>query len=73
VLHSLRHGGITKLHAAGVAHSTVEVLAGHASNNVHGQVYIHREGLPLSLLKDGLEKLRYDDVLQRLTTKEGTN
>jgi len=62
VLHSLRHGGITRLHAAGVAHSTVEVLAGHASNNVHGQVYVHREGLPLKMLKDGLDKLRYLEV-----------
>lgn len=69
VLHSLRHGGITKLHAAGVAHSTVEVLAGHASNNVHGMVYVHREGLPLSLLKDGLEKLRYAEVEKLLVVE----
>lgn len=62
VFHNLWHGGITKLHSAGVAHSTVEVLAGHASNNVHGQVYVHRDGLLLSLLKDGLEKLRYVEV-----------
>lgn len=37
-----------------------------ASNNVHGQVYVHREGLPLSLLRDGLEKLRYEEFLKAL-------
>jgi len=67
VLHSLRHGGITKLHAAGVASNIVEVLAGHASNSVHGQVYVHREGLPLSLLREGLEKLRYDEVVEAVS------
>lgn len=67
VLHSLRHGGITKLHAAGVHSNIVEVLAGHASNSVHGQVYVHREGLPLSLLRDRLEKLRYPDLMKVLT------
>jgi integrase len=66
VLHSLRHGGITKLHGAGCPHSTVELLAGHAAGNIHGQ-YVHKENLPLSLLCDGLEKLRYDQVVDVLT------
>jgi integrase len=66
VLHSLRHGGIKKLHAAGVPQNIVEVLAGHASQNVHGQVYVHREGLPLNLLREGLEKLRYVEVEKAL-------
>lgn len=65
VLHSLRHGGITKLHAAGVSREVVEVLAGHAADNVHGRVYVHREKLPLSLLREGLEKLRYEEVVKR--------
>ena len=43
VLHSLRHGGIHKLHAAGAPHNVVEVLAGHAASGVHGKVYEHRE------------------------------
>ena len=34
---------------------------------VHGQVYVHREGLPLSLLRDGLEKLSYKEVMTVLT------
>ncbi|MDE3042627.1 MAG: tyrosine-type recombinase/integrase, partial [Nitrospirota bacterium] len=67
VLHSLRHGGITKLHAAGVPHNVVEILAGHAAQSVHGQTYVHRDQLPLSLLRDGLEKLRYEDVVKALT------
>ena len=66
VLHSLRHGGITKLHAAGVPENIVKVITGHAGGTVPDQVYVHREGLPLSLLQDGLEKLRYDDVLKEL-------
>ena len=66
VLHSLRHGGITKLHGAGCPHSTVELLAGHAAGNVHGQ-YVHRDQLPLKLLRDGLEKLRYDEVVKVLS------
>lgn len=67
VLHSFRHGGITKLHSAGVPHNTVEILAGHAAQNVHGQTYVHRERLPLSLLRDGLEKLDYSGVVKALT------
>jgi hypothetical protein len=44
----------------------VEVLAGHAANNVHGKVYEHRELLPIGLLQDGLERLRYDEVTKAL-------
>lgn len=66
VLHSLRHGGITKLHAAGVQANNVEMLAGHASNTVNGSTYTHRENIPLSLLREGLEKLRYDEVVKPL-------
>ena len=65
VLHSLRHGGISKLHGAGCQHSVLELIAGHSAGNVHEQ-YIHKETLPMSLLKDGLERLRYDDVVDAL-------
>lgn len=65
VLHSLRHGGIYKLHAAGCPHNVVEVLVGHAAIGVHG-VYEHRELLPLSMLRDGLERLKYEEVVARL-------
>jgi integrase len=67
VLHSLRHGGITKLHAAGVQTNNVEMLAGHASNTVNGSTYTHRENIPLSLLRDGLERLVYLEVVAALT------
>jgi integrase len=67
VLHSLRHGGITKLTSAGVPHNVCEMIAGHSASGVHGQVYVHRDNIPLSLLQDGLEKLRYEGVLTALT------
>jgi integrase len=67
VLHSFRHGEITRLHAAGAQHNIVLMLAGHSAQGVHDQVYVHREGLPLSLLKEALEKLRYDGVVKVLT------
>ena len=43
------------------------MLAGHAASGVqHGQVYVHRESMPLSLLREGLEKLRYEEVVKAL-------
>jgi hypothetical protein len=33
---------------------------------VDGKVYEHRELLPMSLLRDGLEKLRYEEVVKAL-------
>jgi len=33
---------------------------------VHGQVYVHRESIPLSLLCEGLERLRYEEVVKAL-------
>jgi len=39
------------------------IFSSHAASGVHGQVYAHRERLPLRLLWDGLEKLRYDEVM----------
>jgi integrase len=66
-MHSLRHGGSTKLHSAGCPQNIVEMLAGHSATSVHDRVYAHRELTPLSLLREGLEKLRYDDVVEALT------
>jgi integrase len=67
VLHSLRHGGISKLHGASCPHNVVELLVGHSAGNVH-ETYVHKDTLPLSLLRDGLEKLRYDEVVKTLLT-----
>ena len=58
-LHSFRHTVITRLTAAGVPQDMGEMLVGHASESVHGQVYMHRDAIPLELLQEHLEKLKY--------------
>jgi hypothetical protein len=66
VMHSLRHGGITKRHVAGCPPDICETLAGHAVGNVHGD-YVDRGALDfLKVLRDGLNRLRYDEVLKAL-------
>jgi hypothetical protein len=37
-----------------------------SASGVHGQVYVHRDNIPLSLLREGLEKLRYEEVVKAL-------
>jgi integrase len=59
VLHSLRHTAITRLHSRGVSQNIAEALVGHAANTVHGSVYLHRNALPMKLLKEGIEKLDF--------------
>jgi integrase len=59
VLHSLRHTVITRLHGRGVSQNIAEALVGHAANTVHGIVYLHRDALPMALLKKGIEKLEF--------------
>lgn len=63
VWHSLRHGGINKLHAAGCYPDHYEMLAGHVSGNEHGR-YVHRELTDLKVLKDGMERLTCPDVVR---------
>ena len=47
--------------------SSPSVMVGYGSNLLcFARVYVHREGLPLSLLKDGLEKLKYEEVVKAL-------
>ncbi len=36
--------------------------------DVHGAVYGHRELLPMSLLKEGIELLRYDELVRVLAS-----
>lgn len=67
VIHSLRHGGITKLHSAGVPVNIVEMLVGHSAGNVHVQ-YVHKDLIAVRTLKEGLEKLQYSDVVKVLST-----
>jgi integrase len=66
VLHSLRHGAINKLHDAGCPHNIVEILAGHSAATIHDRVYAHRELMKLRTLQEGLEKLRYEEVVEAL-------
>jgi integrase len=65
-LHSMRHGGITKLHEAGCPVNIVQMLAGHVSGDVHGR-YVHRDKIAMRVLQEGLERLRYDEILKVLT------
>jgi integrase len=64
-LHSLRHGTLTKLHSSGCPANIAQIIAGHSDGNVHGR-YVHRELIDLKVLRDGLEKLRYDQVVEAL-------
>lgn len=66
VIYSLRHGGITKLHSVGVMVNLVETLTGHSAGNVHEQ-YVHKELISMKTLQEGLEKLKYPEVLYSLT------
>ncbi len=60
VLHGLRHTGITRLANVGVNDKVRCVLVGHAGQDVHDRIYNH--GVPLKLLKEGLERLEYPEV-----------
>lgn len=68
VIHSLRHGGITKLHSAGVPVNIAEILTGHSAGNVHEQ-YVHKELIAMRTLRDGLEQLKYPAILHALNAK----
>jgi integrase len=68
-LHSLRHGTLTRLHSSGCPANIAQIIAGHSDGNVHGR-YVHRELIDLKVLRDGLEKLRYDAVVDALIVKE---
>lgn len=65
VLHGLRHTGITRLANEGVNDKVRRTLVGHAGQDVHDRIYNH--GVPLPMLRDGLEQLRYPEVLKRLS------
>ena len=52
--------------AAGVRRASLSCWRATVGN-IHEQ-YIHKDTLPLSLLRDGLEKLRYDAVVSQVKT-----
>jgi integrase len=66
VAHSLRGGGITKLHGVGVADNVVKYIVGHTDGGVHETHYVKRELIPLRLLKDGIDQLDYSAVVTAL-------
>ena len=43
-----------------------ETLTGHSAGNIHEQ-YVHKELISMKTLQEGLEKLRYEEVIQALT------
>jgi len=69
VLHSLRHGGVTKLHESGCPADVAKILTGHTDQDVHGRVYLHRDRIKLTVLREGLNRLRYDQVVDALTSR----
>jgi hypothetical protein len=73
VIHSFRHTVVTRLTAAGVPQDMREVLVGHAAENVHGQTYVHREAIPLGLMKEHLEKLEFSALLNLRSKNTGIN
>lgn len=58
-LHSFRHTVVTRLIGAGVAQDKVQMIVGHTDQTVTGGTYTDRQMIPLTLLRDCLEKLRY--------------
>jgi integrase len=66
VLHSTRHNLVNGLRAAKCPRETIDLLDGHKDGSVHER-YAHLDQLPMSLLKEGIELLRYDEVVKVLT------
>lgn len=62
VLHSTRHNLVNGLR---VAKCPRELLDGHRDGSVH-EGYAHLDKLLMSLLKEGIEPLRYRDVVKAL-------
>ena len=46
--------------------SFYQTLTGHSAGNVHEQ-YVHKELISMKTLQEGLERLRYDEVIQALS------
>jgi len=72
VLHSLRHGGISKLAELGVPDAHALALTGHAregmSGEVHFSTYVHTGTFSLKVLKMSIDKLgeAYRETLKGL-------
>lgn len=72
VLHSLRHGGISKFAELGIPDAHVLALNGHArqgmSGEVHFSTYVHTGTFALTVLKGSIDKLgeAYREMLKGL-------
>jgi integrase len=66
VVHSLRGGGITKLHGVGVSDNVIKYLVGHQDGGVHDSHYVKRDLIPLRLLQEGIDRLDYAPVVKVL-------
>ncbi len=66
VLHGLRHTFITRLSDAGCNEKVRMTLVGHAAQGVHGRIYDHRNNIKMSVLKEGIELLRFPEVMKAL-------
>ena len=72
VLHSLRHGGCTKLAERGVPDAHAYALTGHVrggrGGDVHFESCVHTDKFSLKVLKGSIDKLgeAYRETLKRL-------
>lgn len=57
-LHSFRDTTITRLLSAGCSEDLRKVLTGHAAGDVHGDVYVKRDQISMTLLKEKIELLK---------------
>jgi integrase len=58
-LHSFRHTVVTRLISAGVPQDRVMMVVGHTDPTITGGVYTDRSAIPLTLIKEAIEKLEY--------------
>jgi hypothetical protein len=61
-LYSTRHTGITRLSNIGVPVKIRMMITGDASQGIHCRVYDLRARVPMQIVRDWLEKLRYDEI-----------
>jgi integrase len=59
-LHSFRHTVVTRLIGVGVPQDKVMMIVGHTDSTVAGGIYTDRQMIPLTLLRDCLERLEYE-------------
>lgn len=66
-LHAFRHTVVTRLIGASVPQDKVQMIVGHTDSTVTGGIYTDRQMIPLTLLRDCLEKLDYRLPLSKMS------